>query len=64
MQVTSEMSTGEIVAERGRVRARIKYLESVSSRTTVQDAELREKRAWLRRLMVEAGKRFIQPPLF
>jgi len=60
MLLVSEMSTREIVEERGRVRAKIKYLESLSSRTTGEDAELREKRAWLRSLMKEAGKRFIQ----
>ena len=55
----SELTTDDLVAERSRVRWKIRILEQWHTRTVDEEAQLRRLRAYLRELMREAGKRFI-----
>jgi len=58
------LTTDELVQCRTRTRQAIKVLENAAPRTNAEDVELRALRVYLRQLMQEAGKRFIQERLF
>jgi len=62
--IPSEMTTDEIVEVRGKLRKAIKMMENSGALTVQEESDLREARAYLRSLMKEAGKRFIQERLF
>jgi len=62
----SHLTTEELVDQRTRTRLIIKRLENTPShlRNEAERLQLKTMRAYLRRLMQECGKRFIQPKLF
>jgi len=62
----AHLTTDELVEQRTRTRLIIKRLENISShlRTEADSLYLTTQRAYLRRLMQECGKRFIQQKLF
>jgi hypothetical protein len=59
------MATEDIVGERERARKIVQILENAGAmRTREKDRELTAMRLYVRELMKEAGKRFVQERLF